>query len=178
MGLEGGQRFNPLRQWSTQMEYSRCKQTQVELRDFVLNMNLPMFGTLVVNPADTTFTAEEKLKRFHRMLDMKILGRNLKKYEEQDRTFFIAFPEQFSSFPHYHLLIRPAKDFRLDKNQLACTRYYFFAPQIWKKICPEGCSKFSFLQHQVDKRKTTYYSLKRAWKENNFSNFVVSSEFF
>ena len=149
--------------------YARDKQLQIALQYIVERLNPQIFGTIVFNRLIGLSKQRKYLSRFHHRVDKKILGPNFFKLPKEERTFYIAFPEHIDSNVHYHLMILPGQN----KHFL----YQMYAPKIWRKVCPGGSIDLVRLESGANLKITSRYSTKEAWKDLNYENFIISSEF-
>lgn len=145
------------------------KELKEAIRQLVLSTNPRVFGTAAFNSYASLERGRSTLGRAYGQIDRKILGPSFKNIPNEDRTFFIAFPERISTNLHYHFYIRPPAG-KLDL-------FMKEAPRIWKKICPSGDLHLDLILFETDLRKGSYYITKDCFIERNFENFIISTEF-
>lgn len=120
------------------------------------------------------------LKELAGVIDFRFLRLGKRYFEKQpdQRVFFIAFPEQLATNPHYHLLVRfPSKDLREYKfnNNLSVA---------WKEISGVKSANLNdnFVSAKCDRisednESVIDYVLKEGWNSENLDNIILSSQF-
>lgn len=114
----------------------------------------------------TNLTAAKKsLKAWQCNVDKKILGRKWKAAPENDRIFFLAFPEHQASNLHFHMLLRAPV------NPLKTQR---MATKIWNLVVPSGGMWISALNDIGDLSRVATYATKDLWDGVGIEDFIVS----
>lgn len=134
--------------------------------------NFTHFTTLVFNKQETLDSARDKLKKFHANIDQKIIGVNWYKKPQDQRTFFIAFPEHIQSNLHYHLLMKI--------NEEHIERFERHAPIVWEKLVKSGSiniQPFRIANKANGSQGHSAYCLKEQYKNQNYQSFIISREF-
>lgn len=121
------------------------------------------------NPHHNIQFARDKLKYFHCKLDRCLLGSSWHKKPQEQRTFFIAFPEKISTNIHYHLLIRV--------NDQHESKFNKCAEGIWKSIVNSGTYDCKSLKNSSNAKGWASYATKDQYRNMNFNSFIVSREF-
>lgn len=156
------------------------------LRVWIPQMPLTHFVTFNFNDGRTIESAIRAIKKWHAGVDRVLLGKHFNKYPLEQRTFFLAFFEHMDTNLHAHALVCcPYDDFNA------------IAKQTWDKIVPSGSLHISGdesdqrihqfkpdlerLYHPIDtpegKDIVINYVLKEQHKDENYSNFLLSSVF-
>lgn len=154
---------------SQDMTYDHRKELQVALRNFITDMNLPLFITISFNTEMTYRRAVKVLNELQKNLDRKMFGRRFFKKSKDDRIFFIAVPEHFNSNLHFHKLLKIPKHKEL-----------FFIFNAWfylRQLVPSATIQISRLTTAEDVRATSFYSCKDAINSENYNKFVISTQF-
>ena len=145
------------------------KELKLAVQELVLSTEPRIIATLVFNSYASLSRGYTALGRLHKKIDRKLFGKHFYKTGTKKRTYFTAFPEHIGTNLHYHMLLRPQEQF-VDK-------VVQIAPTIWKQICPQGNMKLTTLKSEDDVRAVSFYSTKDCFKEENFENFIISSQF-
>jgi hypothetical protein len=149
--------------------YDRRKELKEAIRQLVHSTHPKVFATAVINDFSSPERARNLIKRFHKNVDYTFYGKNFYRVSKSKRTFFFAFPEKLNSNFHYHLLLTPP----IGKTE----HFIEIANPIWKKLCPAGNIKIDLINTEEDLRKVSFYTTKDCFIEQNFENFIISTEF-
>ena len=129
------------------------------------------FITANFNRETTPQAGRAILSRWLQKMERKLFGKYYWKKRNEDRIFFIAFPEiggQTNQF-HYHILLNLPINRKND--------FLTFAPKFWENNVLGGTLDVNYLENELDVKKTVNYSSKDLWQPNNYNNFIVSTEF-
>jgi hypothetical protein len=151
------------------LSYNQRKELQCALRNFITDLNLPLFITINFNTKISKRRAEKILRELHKRLDRKMLGRRFYKRSKEERTFFVAMPEHMKSNYHYHLLLRPPTDKEL-----------YFRFNAWfhlMQLVPSASIMILKPKTADDVRATSFYSCKDSFKAENYDSFILSTQF-
>lgn len=110
------------------------------------------------------------LKHFHSNLEQNIFRtKYFYKMPKEMRVQSICFPEHSNRNIHYHGLFVIPDIFQSNVE--------FEAIKAWQKVCKKGTIQMVKLQSPEDIYRTTNYSLKEIYKQQNYESFVIASEF-
>jgi hypothetical protein len=114
--------------------------------------------------------SRDKLKFFHAKLDRRLLGSKWYKKPNEERTFFMAFPEKITSNMHYHLLMS-VPEYHYEK-------FHHCAQPTWLNIMQSGTYDCQKLDATIpNSGGYASYVTKEQYNPVNFNNMVVSTEF-
>lgn len=102
------------------------------------------------------------LKNWQCRMNRRMYGQ---RWMKKETTFFVAFPEHIGTNLHYHILIKVP-------NQQNKMRTVLAVEDALKTICPSGTYDI-----QEPTKENIEYAMKDTYKQINFNNFIVSSEF-
>lgn len=142
------------------------------LQDMFVSINPEWHITANFNRFTTPNAAKSKLRHWSSYVDRKLFGRTYYKIPADRRLFFFAIPEigTASTYLHYHLLAR----LPLDRHE----HFAAIAESTWTRIVPTGSL---FVQRisdtEADQQRVIAYDLKDIGKQDNYDNFIISSEF-
>ena len=109
------------------------------------------------------------LKRFHEIVERKLLGKYYYRKHAKYRIKSICHPEHLDSNPHYHGI------FSIPKRYHA--KFIKIADDAWKEICKSGHLEILPLITDDQRKGKISYCHKEVFKIQNYENFVLHSEF-
>lgn len=146
--------------------YTHNKLLQKSLSEWISSSQYSLFVTLIFN-SDTIGLSGFKnmLREFHGRVDKELLGSKFHKKTGSERTNFICTVEHLNSNLHGHLLLSPAKNLVSDFKTVS--KY------VWWKLCRKGEIN---IKEVYDLKTVSDYMTKECYKEENYNNFILSSE--
>jgi hypothetical protein len=136
-----------------------------QLKRDIISRKPELFLGLSFNYQIHPDSAERIVRRFHAALDRKLFGkRRYWKLPADRRTRVFLFIEHIGSNLHYHGLVIPQPG---TKEKIEQT-----SESIWKKIVKPGTSEISFIT-DWDREERVSYAMKEAWKEENYSQYLI-----
>jgi len=153
------------------MNYSERKDYQQALCQMLCEFPTDFFVTAIFNKLELSHRiAKGKLKRFHAVLDRKLIGKRWSQKPDQ-RTQFIAVPEIKCGKLHYHMLVAIP-------DQGSHEKFKLYAPKLFRtKISVGGSLDIDPIQSDTGHGKVADYMTKVCYQEEAIENYVLSSEF-
>jgi hypothetical protein len=121
-------------------------------------------------PELSHLAAKDKLKRFHAVLDRKLLGKHWAC--SPARTDFIAVSETKCGMRHYHMLVRIPDHSNHD-------RFTLLAPELFRtnRISVGGSLDIKPVLSAAGQNAIAEYMTKNCYQPESIENYVLSSEF-
>ena len=154
------------------MTYIERMDYQRSLRQMLCTFAADFFVTANFNMHALSYTtAKEKLKRFHAVIDHKLLGKHWCRLPD-GRTRFVAVPETKFDKLHYHMLVKVAD---LSNH----CRFQEIAPNLFRhrSISVGGSLDIRPIRTETDHQAVADYMTKDCYREDQIENYVLSSEF-
>ena len=149
--------------------YAQRKERQHALRVFTTDLRCHYFNTLAPNNNMSLKYARHFLNDFDKTIQTKLFGRKYYEIPLEERTFFIAFLEHINSNLHFHLIMNVPQHKRV--------AFEFYAPILLKQIIKSATIDIQRTETLPENRMSAYYSCKELLNEENYNNFVISTEF-
>lgn len=152
------------------------------VREWLNGMHFTHFITLSSN--NEILSREDMgkhLKTWDSRVNRKLVGPRWHKRNDE-RMYWMAFPEKADVNPHWHLLLQllPEQIDKDEERQLTSEwSFAGFIEKIWTQIVPSGTVDVQRLGvGQNNKIRTCNYVTKSLGYEPNLENFVMSREYF
>lgn len=152
------------------MSYTQNKELQVAARNFITSSNSDFFVTANFNRSTSIEGARKALKRWGAMIDRKLVGKHWSKKPANERVFYYAAPEHLHSNLHWHMMLSVPDG--VEKKQ-----FVLIAENYWKQIVSSGSMDIEIIDSNTDNIRTSSYSAKMLWMQENYNQFLISSEF-
>lgn len=163
------------------MRYERNKRVKESLIEWFGDLLPDVFDTLAITPNASRRQALSTLVAFTDRVNRKIYGRNYKKNLESNQMFYVACPEGYPHFIHWHMLLKAP--IQGDSSKLINGSFWesysaasFIIAEKMNYVLsnkPIDLHGETLSERIESIRKTSSYTGKSLWYEKSYEDFVI-----